>query len=115
MKRVKLLDHVVSNHKLILPHGTKDMRHKQKCQIQCMSKKKGRKVVRSWYYLRQVRDCPSPTGRMHARVAREWYVWVVICTAVSFGWQEPRYSKQDVSWKWGGGMNRFIDSDVKCS
>ena len=61
MKRVKLLDHVVSNHKLILPHGTKDVHHKQKCQIQCMSKKKGRKGVRSWYYLRQVRDCLSPT------------------------------------------------------
>ena len=61
MKQVKQLDHVVFNHRLILPHGTRDMCHEQKCQIQCMSKKKRRRVVQSWYYLRQVHDCPSPT------------------------------------------------------
>ena len=62
MKQVKLLDHVVFNHRITFPHGTKDVRHEQKCQIQRMSEKKGRRVVRSWYYLRQVRDCPSPTA-----------------------------------------------------
>ena len=43
MKQVKLLDHVVFNHRIIFPHGTKDVRHEQKCQIQRMSEKKWKK------------------------------------------------------------------------
>ena len=72
MKQVKLLDHVVFNHRLIFPHGTKDVRHEQKCQIQRMSEKKGRRVVRSWYYLRQVRDCLSPTPPLNAHGANPY-------------------------------------------
>ena len=45
MKHVGVIYHEVINHKLILLHETKDMYHKQKCQIQHMSKVEGKKSV----------------------------------------------------------------------